>query len=111
MCQPCDRDLVAAQSITLHVMATVIYRCEGCGDRLRPSDEVRAVYREHADVIGGEEVVTPRWGYTHLGHEPQGTAYRIIGRGLLSDLERERLDKDTKTAPDAGIGPEARPER
>jgi hypothetical protein len=74
-------------------MSSDIYLCEGCGDRLQPSDEVRAVYRELADVIGGEEVVTPRWAYTHLGHEPQGTAYRIIGRGRLSDLERARQNQ------------------
>ena len=60
------------------------------GRRLIPSDEVRAVYRELAEVIGGEEVATPRWGYTHLGHEPQGRAYRITGRGTLSDLETQR---------------------
>ena len=71
-------------------MASVIYLCEGCGDRLQPSDEVRAVYRELAEVIGGEEVATPRWGYTHLGHEPQGRAYRITGRGTLSNLETQR---------------------
>lgn len=71
-------------------MSSVIFLCEGCGDRLRPTDEVRAVYRELADTIGGEEVVTPRWAYTHIGHEPQGRAYRIIGRGFLADLERER---------------------
>ena len=71
-------------------MSSDIHVCEGCGNRLQPSDEVRAVYRELADAIGGEEVVTPRWAYTHLGHEPQGTAYRIIGRGRLSDLERKR---------------------
>ncbi|MBA2757360.1 MAG: hypothetical protein H0U37_07960 [Chloroflexi bacterium] len=71
-------------------MESVIYLCEGCGDRLQPSDEVRAVYRELADVIGGEEVATPRWGYTHLGHEPQGRTYRITGRGTLSDLETQR---------------------
>ena len=74
-------------------MSSDIYLCEGCGDRLQPSDEVRAVYRELADVIGGNEVKTPRWAYTHLGHEPQGTAYRIIGRGRLSDLERERQNQ------------------
>ncbi|MGZ9161379.1 MAG: hypothetical protein ACXW4T_09435, partial [Candidatus Limnocylindrales bacterium] len=56
-----------------------------------PSDEVRALYRELADPIGGEDVVKPRWAYSHLGHEPQGRAYRIIGRGVLSDLELERL--------------------
>ena len=71
-------------------MSNVVYLCLGCGDRLQPSDEVRALYRELADVIGGDEVVTPRWAYTHLGHEPQGRAYRIIGRGRLADLERER---------------------
>ena len=71
-------------------MSSVIYLCEGCGDRLQPNDEVRAVYRELADSIGGEELVTPRWAYTHIGHEPQGRAYRIIGRGLLAELERER---------------------
>ena len=74
-------------------MSSVIHLCHGCKARLLPSDEVRAIYRELADVIGGEEVVTPRWAYTHLGHEPQGRAYRIIGRGLLSDLERERRDR------------------
>lgn len=72
-------------------MSKVIYLCEGCRDRLNPTDEVRVVYRELADVLGGEEVMTPRRAYTHLGHEPQGRAYRIIGRGLLADLERERL--------------------
>lgn len=66
------------------------YRCEGCGDRLHPTDEVRAVYRELADPTADEKPLTPRWAYTHLGHEPAGTAYRIIGRGILSDLERER---------------------
>ena len=71
-------------------MSNVIHLCEGCGDRLDPTDEVRAVYRELADVISGEEVAKPRWAYTHLGHEPQGRAFRIIGRGLLADLERER---------------------
>ena len=75
-------------------MGNVIRLCEGCGDRLQPSDEVRAIYRELADVIGGEEVVKPRWAYTHLGLEPQGRAYRIIGRGVLSDLERQRQNKD-----------------
>ena len=75
-------------------MSSVIHLCEGCGDRLHPSDEVRAVYRELADVIGGDAGIKPRWAYTHLGHEPHGTAYRIIGRGLLSDLEREREDED-----------------
>jgi hypothetical protein len=74
-------------------MGNVIHLCEGCGDRLQPSDEVRAIYRELADVIGGDEVVKPRWAYTHLGHEPQGRAYRIIGRGVLSDLERQRQNK------------------
>lgn len=74
-------------------MGTDVYLCEGCGDRLQPSDEVRAIYRELADVIGEEDVVKPRWAYTHLGHEPQGRAYRIIGRGLLADLERERQNR------------------
>jgi|SoiMethySBSTD1v2_1073268.scaffolds.fasta_scaffold613320_2 hypothetical protein len=71
-------------------MASVIHVCEGCGDRLQPSDEVRAIYRELADVTGGEDVPRPRWAYTHLGHEPRTREYRIIGRGRLSDLERER---------------------
>ena len=79
-------------------MASVICHCEGCGDRLQPSDEVRAIYRELADVIGAEDV-KPRWAYTHLGHEPQGTAYRIIGRGLLADLERERRDNEASSKP------------
>ena len=74
-------------------MASDVYLCECCGDRLQPSDEVRAIYRQLADVIGVEEVVTPRWAYTHLGHEPQGRAYRITGRGLLADLERERQNR------------------
>lgn len=71
-------------------METDVYLCEGCGDRLRPSDEVRAVYRELAPASGEEEAAEPRWAYTHLGHEPPGTAFRIIGRGRLSDVERER---------------------
>ena len=71
-------------------MSSDVYLCHGCGDRLDPNDDVRAIYRELADVIGGEEVVTPRWAYTHLGHEPHGRAYRIIGRGRLADLERQR---------------------
>jgi tRNA(Ile2) C34 agmatinyltransferase TiaS len=68
------------------------YRCEGCGERLSPSDEVRAVYRELADEAVAAK---PRWAYTHLGHEPQGRAYRIIGRGPLAELEAERKNKDT----------------
>lgn len=75
-------------------MSSVIHLCEGCGDRLQASDEVRALYRELADVFGGSEVVTPRWAYSHLGHEPQGRAYRIIGRGILADLERERQHRN-----------------
>jgi hypothetical protein len=71
-------------------MSSVIYRCLGCGERLRPTDEVRAVYRELADALGGEEVASPRWAYTHLGHEPHGRQYRITGRGMLEDLERMR---------------------
>ncbi len=82
-------------------MSSAIYLCLGCGGRLDPSDEVRAVYRELADAIGGEEAVTPRWAYTHLGHEPEGRAYRIIGRGRLADLERERLHLQ---APPDGAG-------
>ena len=70
------------------------YLCEGCGERLRPSDEVRAIYRELADSVG-DEAATPRWAYTHLGHEPHGRAYRIIGRGPLAELEAERQNKDT----------------
>jgi hypothetical protein len=72
-------------------MANVVYHCEGCGDRLQQSDQVRALYRELADPVGGHEIVTPRWAYSHLGHEPHGRAYRIIGRGILSDLEQQRL--------------------
>ena len=72
-------------------MSSVIHLCLGCGGRLEPSDDVRAVYRELADATAGEEDATPRWAYTHLGHEPHGRAYRIIGRGRLADLERERL--------------------
>ncbi len=71
-------------------MSSVIYLCKGCGDRLEPTDEVRALYRELADVIGGQEVVEPRWAYAHVGHEPQNRQYRITGRGILADLERER---------------------
>ena len=71
-------------------MSSVIFLCEGCGDRLEPTDEVRAVYRELADIIGGEEVATPRWAYTHIGHEPLNRLYRITGRGILADLERKR---------------------
>lgn len=75
-------------------MSSDNYMCEGCGERLYPSDDVRAVYRERADAIGGPDADKPRWAYTHLGHEPQGTAFRIIGRGRLSDLERERIEGD-----------------
>ena len=69
-------------------MSSVIHLCRGCGDRLQPTDEVRAVYREQGDSVGGIEVPLPRWGYTHLGHEPLG--YRITGRGTLADLEEQR---------------------
>ncbi len=85
--------LALARPSTLDDMASDIHLCEGCGDRLQPSDEVRAVYRELADATRGDEVARPRWAYTHLGHEPQGMAFRIIGRGLLSDLERERQNQ------------------
>lgn len=65
-------------------------RCRGCGEPLRPLDEVRALYRELSDPDGGHLSGEPRWGYSHLGHEPSGTDYRITGRGRLLDLERER---------------------
>ncbi|HET9901686.1 MAG TPA: hypothetical protein VFR46_11595, partial [Actinomycetes bacterium] len=81
--------------------ATVIYcrrmpetriACRGCGEPLNPNDEVREVYRELADApVGDGEPTDPRWGYTHLGHEPAGTGYRITGRGRLAQLERKRL--------------------
>lgn len=70
------------------------YRCRGCGGQLRAQDEVRAVYRELTDPEGGHPSGESRWGYTHLGHEPAGTNYRITGRGRLLDLERERQDLD-----------------
>ena len=66
------------------------YLCRGCGEHLKPDDEVRAVYRELTDPDGGHRTGDPRWGYTHLGHEPAGSGYRITGRGRLADLERER---------------------
>lgn len=78
-------------------MESDAYFCQGCGDRLQASDDVRAVYRELADVVDSEKPVMPRWAYTHLGHEPQGTAYRIIGRGRLADLERERKQRQATT--------------
>ena len=64
--------------------------CKGCGATLSPHDDVRQVYRELADA---DTVAVPdaRWAYTHIGHEPGGTGYRITGRGRLADLERERL--------------------
>jgi hypothetical protein len=67
-------------------------RCRGCGGQLRPLDEVRAVYRELTDPRGGHPSGEPRWGYTHLGHEPGGTAYRITGRGRLLELEEQRQE-------------------
>ena len=66
------------------------YRCRGCGEPLKSDDEVRAVYREASDPVGGHRTGEPRWGYTHLGHEPAGSGYRITGRGRLVDLERQR---------------------
>ncbi len=56
-------------------------RCRGCGGLLEPRDEVRAVYRELSDPDGGYRTGEPRWGYTHLGHEPTGsvTASRAAG--------------------------------
>ncbi len=74
-------------------METSRYRCEGCGDRLYPLDEVRALYRERADTIDDDgAAVLPRTAYTHLEHEPRSTVYRIIGRGILVDLLRESGD-------------------
>jgi hypothetical protein len=67
-----------------------VHLCRGCGDRLKPDDEVRAVYREISEPEGGYRTGETRWGYTHLGHEPAGSGYRITGRGRLADLERER---------------------
>jgi hypothetical protein len=70
-----------------------VYECQGCGGRLQPSDEVRALYRELSDDARGEPPMR-RWAYTHLGHEPSTMEYRIIGRGKLADLERERRNED-----------------
>ena len=64
--------------------------CRGCGETLRPDDQVREVYRELADAVEDNEPPDPRWGYTHLGHEPAGTGYRITGRGRLAQLELKR---------------------
>ena len=75
-------------------MSSVIYLCAGCGDRLEPTDEVRELYRELADDIGGEDVVTPPRAYAHIGHEPQNRLYRITGRGILAVLERQRRHAD-----------------
>jgi hypothetical protein len=68
-------------------------RCRGCGGQLAPLEEVRAVYRERSDPDGGYRTGEPRWGYTHLGHEPAGSGYRITGRGRLLDLERQRQSR------------------
>lgn len=65
--------------------------CRGCGERLQPNDEVRAVYRELADPTEDDATRETRWGYTHIGHEPAGSGYRIIGRGRLAELEEQRL--------------------
>ncbi len=72
-------------------MTTEKLECRGCGERLQPTDEVRAVYRERADETEAEPGRETRWGYTHIGHEPAGSGYRIIGRGRLSELEQQRL--------------------
>jgi hypothetical protein len=64
--------------------------CKTCGGPLNPDDDVRQVYRELADAEG-ESAPEDRWAYTHVGHEPAGTAYRITGRGRLAHLEAERL--------------------
>ena len=71
--------------------------CRGCGLPLRPDDDVRAVYREMSDPEGGYPTGEPRWGYTHLGHEPAGSGYRITGRGRLVDLEVKRLSEGQPT--------------
>lgn len=65
--------------------------CRGCGEALKATDEVREVYRELADPVDAAHDSDPRWGYTHLGHEPAGTGYRITGRGRLAELELKRL--------------------
>jgi hypothetical protein len=64
--------------------------CNSCGETLSPKDDVRQVYRELTDA---DAVAVPdaRWAYTHIGHEPGGTGYRITGRGRLAQLEEKRL--------------------
>jgi hypothetical protein len=59
--------------------------CQGCGGRLYPTDDVRALHRELADPPEGDEATFPIVAYSHLGHEPQ-LGYRITGRGLLGAL-------------------------
>ena len=73
------------------------YVCRGCGLPLNPGDDVRAVYREISDPEGGHRTGEPRWGYSHLGHEPAGSGYRITGRGRLADLEAQRLSEGQPT--------------
>ena len=65
--------------------------CIGCGGTLSSDDDVRQVYRELADAVDSAVTPDPRWAYTHIGHEPAGTAHRITGRGRLTDLELTRL--------------------
>jgi hypothetical protein len=59
--------------------------CQGCGERLRPGDEVRQLHRDLAEPPEGDEATYPIEAYSHLGHEPM-RGYRITGRGVLHDL-------------------------
>ena len=67
----------------------VTHICEGCGEALSGSDEVRAIYRERLDPTRPEDDDRVRWSYCHLGHEP--AKYVITGRGRLADLEAARI--------------------
>ena len=72
--------------------------CRGCGLPLKSDDDVRAVFREISDPEGGHRTGEPRWGYSHLGHEPAGSGYRITGRGRLADLEAQRISEGQRTS-------------
>jgi hypothetical protein len=64
-----------------------IFNCEGCGQRLRPDETVRALYRE---LPREGEQPFDRMRYSHIGHEPRG--FRLTGRGRLEDLADRRRE-------------------
>ena len=77
--------LFSRRDILVRMAAT--YLCRGCGEPLKSDDDVRAVYRELSDPEGGHRTGEPRWGYTHLGHEPVGSGYRVRVAGAWPTLK------------------------